>query len=254
LKYDWCSYAQIAKDATLAELQKPYRLMRGALDRVDRDICFSLCQYGNGKVWEWGASVGGNAWRTTGDITDTWISLSGIGFSEHNHENYAGPGHWNDPDMLVVGRVGWGPNVHPTRLSQNEQITHITLWSLVSSPLLIGCDMSEMDKFTIDVLSNDEVLAVNQDALGKTASRRWQDGRLEVWSRPLWDGTIAVGLFNRSQRAAKVTAKWSDLRLQGPQPVRDLWQQKDIGSFNNAFASTVPQHGAMLLKIGTPKP
>ena len=253
LKYDWCSYSQIAQDASLAELQKPYRVMRTALDRIDRDICFSLCQYGNGKVWEWGESVGGNAWRTTGDITDTWISLSGIGFSEHGHENYAGPGHWNDPDMLVVGRVGWGPNVHPTRLSQNEQITHITLWSLVSSPLLIGCDMSDMDKFTVDVLSNDEVLAVNQDPLGKTASRRWQDGRVEVWSRPLWDGTIAVGLFNRGQHAAKVTAKWSDLRLQGAQPVRDLWQQKNLGSFNNAFASTVPQHGAMLLKIGTPK-
>jgi len=253
LKYDWCSYAQIAKDASLEELQKPYRVMRTALDRVDRDICFSLCQYGNGKVWEWGASIGGNAWRTTGDITDTWISLSGIGFSEHGHENYAGPGHWNDPDMLVVGRVGWGPNVHPTRLSQNEQITHITLWSLVSSPLLIGCDISEMDKFTVDVLSNDEVLAVNQDSLGKTASRRWQDGRVEIWSRPLWDGTIAVGLFNRGQRAAKVTAKWSDLRLEGAQPVRDLWQQKDLGSFNNAFTSTVLQHGAMLLKIGRGK-
>jgi alpha-galactosidase len=119
--------------------------------------------------------------------------------------------------------------------------------------LLIGCDMSEMDKFTVDVLSNDEVLAVNQDPLGKTASRRWQDGRVEVWSRPLWDGTIAVGLFNRGQRAGKVTAKWSDLRLEGAQPVRDLWQQKDLGSFNNAFTSTVPQHGAMLLKIGRGK-
>jgi alpha-galactosidase len=254
LKYDWCSYSQIAKDASLAELQKPYRLMRTALDKVDRDICFSLCQYGNGKVWEWGASVGGNTWRTTGDITDTWISVSGIGFSEHGHENYAGPGHWNDPDMLVVGRVGWGPNVHPTRLSANEQITHITLWSLVSSPLLIGCDMSEMDKFTVDVLGNDEVLAVNQDALGKTASRRSQDGRVEVWSRPLWDGTLAVGLFNRGQRVAKVTAKWSDLGLQGAQPVRDLWQQKDLGAFNNAFAANVPQHGAMLLKVGRGKP
>ncbi len=253
LKYDWCSYSQIAKDTSLPELQKPYNVMRAALDMIDRDICFSLCQYGNGKVWEWGANTGGNAWRTTGDITDTWISLSGIGFSESGHEKYAGPGHWNDPDMLVVGRVGWGPNVHPSRLTPNEQITHITLWSLVSSPLLIGCDMSEMDPFTIDVLSNDEVLAVNQDSLGKTASRRSQDGRIEVWSRPLWDGTVAVGLFNRGLHAAKVTAKWTDLGLQGAQPVRDLWQQKDLGAFKDSFAATVPQHGAVLVKVGRGK-
>lgn len=250
LKYDWCSYSRIAKDSSLPELQKPYQVMREALDKIDRDIVYSLCQYGNGNVWEWAAQVGGNLWRTTGDITDTWISLSGIGFSEYAHDKFAGPGHWNDPDMLVVGRVGWGPNVHPTRLTANEQITHITLWSLVSSPLLIGCDMSEMDKFTIDLLSNDEVLEVNQDALGKTASRRSHDGRTEVWARPLWDGTIAVGLFNRGQHAAKVTAVWADLGLKGSQPVRDLWQQKDLGAFTDSFSATVPQHGAVLLKIG----
>lgn len=250
LKYDWCSYSRIAKDASLPELQKPYQVMRSAMDKVDRDIVYSLCQYGNGNVWEWGSQVGGNLWRTTGDITDTWVSLSSIAFSEHGHERFAGPGHWNDPDMLVVGRVGWGPNVHPTRLTQNEQMTHITLWSLVSSPLLIGCDMSEMDQFTVDVLSNDEVLEVNQDPLGKTASRRSRDGRVEVWARPLWDGTIAVGLFNRGQHAVKVTASWSDLGLRGSQPVRDLWQQKDLGAFKDSFSATVPQHGAILIKIG----
>ena len=252
LKYDWCSYSQIAKDRSLPELKKPYHVMRAALDRVDRDIVYSLCQYGNGDVWTWGAEVGGNLWRTTGDITDTWISLSNIGFSESGHEKYAGPGHWNDPDMLVVGRVGWGPNIHPTRLTPNEQITHITLWALVSSPLLIGCDMSELDKFTVDVLSNDEVIDVNQDPLGKPAGRRMQDGRVEVWARPLWDGTLAVGLFNRGQQAAKVTARWSDLGLQGGQPVRDLWQQKDLGVFRDSFSATVPQHGAVLVKIGRP--
>jgi alpha-galactosidase len=252
LKYDWCSYSQIAKDRSLPELKKPYHVMRAALDKVDRDIVYSLCQYGNGDVWTWGVEVGGNLWRTTGDITDTWISLSNIGFSESGHEKYAGPGHWNDPDMLVVGRVGWGPNIHPTRLTPNEQITHITLWALVSSPLLIGCDMSELDKFTVDVLSNDEVIDVNQDPLGKPAGRRMQDGRLEVWARPLWDGTVAVGLFNRGQQAANVTARWSDLGLQGSQPVRDLWQQKDLGVFRDSLSALVPQHGAVLVKIGRP--
>jgi len=250
LKYDWCSYTRIAKDRSLPELQRPYQVMRTALDKVDRDIVYSLCQYGMGNVWEWGNEVGGNLWRTTGDITDTWISLSNIGFSENGHEKFAGPGHWNDPDMLVVGRVGWGPNIHPSRLTQNEQMAHITLWSLVAAPLLIGCDMSEMDKFTIDLLSNDEVIDVNQDPLGRAGRRVSQDGRLEIWARPLWDGTLAVGLFNRGQTAIKVTANWSDLGLQGREPVRDLWQQRDLGTFAGAFSATVPQHGAVLVKIG----
>jgi alpha-galactosidase len=123
---------------------------------------------------------------------------------------------------------------------------------LQSAPLLIGCDMSAMDKFTIDVLSNDEVIDVDQDPLGKPAGRRSKDGRLEVWARSLWDGTMAVGLFNRSLEAAKVTARWSDLGLQGSQPVRDLWQQKNLGNFSDSFSTMVPQHGAVLVKIGRP--
>src|SRR5262249_21260321 len=146
---------------------------------------------------------------------------------------FAGPGHWNDPDMLVVGKVGWGPRLHPTRLTPNEQITHISLWSLLSAPLLIGCDMSQMDKFTLDLLTNDEVLEIDQDPLGKPASRRAKDGTVEVWARPLWDGAVAVGLFNLGDEAAKVTARWSDLGLTGSQPVRDLWQQKSLGKFKD---------------------
>jgi alpha-galactosidase len=250
LKYDWCSYGRIAKGNSLEELQKPYRVMRAALDQADRDIVFSLCQYGMGSVWEWGAEVGGNCWRTTGDITDTWGSLNSIGFSQDGHEKGAGPGHWNDPDMLVVGKVGWGPNIHPTRLNPNEQITHISLWCLLSSPLLLGCDMSQMDSFTLDLMTNDEVLDVNQDPLGKPAGRKAKEGMLEVWARPLWDGTMAVGLFNRGRERATVTAKWGDLGLTGRQSVRDLWQQKDLGSFTDSFTAAVPAHGAALVKIG----
>ncbi|HET7619598.1 MAG TPA: NPCBM/NEW2 domain-containing protein, partial [Vicinamibacterales bacterium] len=203
LKYDWCSYGEIAgRSPSLEEMKHPYVIMQRALKDVDRDIVYSLCQYGMGDVWEWGATVDGNLWRTTGDITDTWASMSGIGFNQNGHEAFAAPGHWNDPDMLVVGKVGWGPRVHDTRLTPNEQVTHITLWSLLAAPLLIGADMSNLDQFTIDLLSNDEVIAVDQDPLGKAARRVSRDGWTEVWARPLEDGSTAVGLFNRGPVAA----------------------------------------------------
>ncbi|MGO8750697.1 MAG: NPCBM/NEW2 domain-containing protein [Thermoguttaceae bacterium] len=250
LKYDWCSYGEIARNPDLAAFQKPYRVMRGALDHCSRDILYSLCQYGMGDVWKWGAEVGGNCWRTTGDITDSWNSMSGIGFGQAGHERYAGPGHWNDPDMLVVGKVGWGPSLHRTRLKPNEQITHISLWSLLAAPLLIGCDMTQMDAFTRALLTNDDVLAVSQDPLGKQARRIAKDGSREVWARPLVDGTIAVGLFNRGTEPATVKVTWSQLKLAGPQPVRDLWQQRDAGQFDAAYEATVPPHGTVLVKVG----
>ncbi len=219
LKYDWCSYGEIARNPDRAGLMKPYLVMRKGLDECSRDIVFSLCQYGMGDVWKWGAEVGGNCWRTTGDITDNWGSMAGIGFGQDGHEKYAGPGHWNDPDMLVVGKVGWGPSLHPTHLKPDEQITHISLWCLLSSPLLIGCDMSSMDPFTLALLTNDEVLAINQDPLGKPAGRISKSGQTEVWARPVFDGT-AVGLFNRGSQPAKVKVSWSDLKHQGPPPAR----------------------------------
>lgn len=252
LKYDWCSYGSIAKDESLAELQEPYRVMHKALDECGRDIVYSICQYGMGNVWQWGAEIGGNCWRTTSDIRDNWGSISSNGFSQDGHEKFASPGHWNDPDMLVVGKLGWGPNLQPTMLTPNEQITHITLWSLLSSPMLLGCDLSQMDQFTIDLMSNDEVLAVNQDPLGKPAGRKVKIDQAEVWARPLWDGTTAVGLFNRGPGASEITAQWSDIGIKGSQPVRDLWQQKNLGEHVNSFSATVPRHGAVLLKIGKP--
>ncbi len=253
LKYDWCSYGEIAPHPDLPALKKPYEVMRAALNQVPRDIVFSLCQYGMGDVWKWGTQVGGNCWRTTGDITDTWSSMSGIGFAQDGHEKFASPGHWNDPDMLVVGYVGWSANVRPTHLRPNEQYTHITLWCLLSSPLLIGCDMTRLDEFTRGLLTNDEVLAVNQDPLGRPAGRVAREGQLEIWARDLADGTKAVGLFNRGETETLVTAKWSDLGLHGKQPVRDLWRQQDLGQFADAFATPVPRHGVVLVKIGKAK-
>jgi alpha-galactosidase len=275
LKYDWCSYRpdlektrtrpvdfspmnQFLTNGTSEDVLKqmrPYAVMRSALDQANRDIIYSFCQYGNGNSWEWVGALGGNSGRTTYDIIDKWkspdgLSLSDIGFSQNGHEKFAGPGHFNDPDMLVIGKVGWGPRLHATRLTPNEQYTHISLWCLLASPLLIGCDMTQMDDFTLSLLTNDEVLEVDQDPLGRQAARVAQDGAFEVWAKDMEDGSKAVGLFNRSYKAGTVTVKWSDLGLTGKHKVRDLWRQKDLGKFKSEFKAEVPRHGVVLIKIG----
>jgi len=249
LKYDWCSYRKIAKDGSLPELQKPYRLMRAALDACGRDVVYMLCQYGMGQVWTWGAEVGGNTWRTTGDVTDTWESVSGIGFAHDAMAPFAGPGHWNDPDMLVVGRLGWGPEVRPTRLTQHEQLTHITLWSLLAAPLILGCDLTQLDDFTLALLTNPEVIEVDQDPLGKAARRVWRRGFEEVWARPLADGSRAVGIFNRSAWPRTIRVNWADLGLHGPQRVRDLWRRRDVGTFQEGYETRVEGHSAVMLRL-----
>jgi alpha-galactosidase len=253
LKHDWCSYSGIAKDESLAELQKPYIVMRDALAKTGRDIVFSLCQYGMGNVWEWGDKVGGNYWRTTGDLTDVWSNMAAVGFRQADRVKWSRPGHWTDPDMLVVGKVGWGPNIHDTRLTPNEQITHISLWAIQAAPLLIGADMAQFDRFTTDLMTNPEMLDINQDVLGRAGQRVFQQDRLEVWSKPLADGTTAVGLFNRGLQTAKMAARWSDIGVSGSQPVRDVWQLRDLGSFSGQFPIEVPAHGAVLVKVGRPK-
>ena len=255
LKYDWCSYGGIAPpNPTIADYQAPYVLMRQCLDHCSRDIVFSLCQYGMGDVWNWGKKVGGNLWRTTGDINDSWGSLSSIAFSQSDHASGAGPGGWNDPDMLVVGKLGWGDNIHQTGLTPNEQITHITMWSLLAAPLLLGCDLTKLDPWTKALMTNHDVLDVDQDPLGKPATRRFstEDG-VEVWSRPLWDGTTAVGFMNRAPQAQKITATWAQLGLAGRQPVRDLWLRKNLGDRSGELSAEVPSHGAKLFRIGRMK-
>jgi alpha-galactosidase len=259
LKYDWCSYGQTATNRTtptskqvrgydLPLLKKPYLLMGNYLRRQKRDIVFSLCQYGMGDVWEWGASVGGNSWRTTGDITDTWGSMSNIGFKQDRAAPFAGSGHWNDPDMLIVGQVGWG-HLHATRLTPDEQYTHISLWCLLSAPLLIGCDMEKLDDFTLSLLCNDEVLAVDQDSLGQEATCVASNGAVRVYAKDLDDGAKAVGLFNLGETRTNAVVNWSDLKLSGSRTVRDLWRQKDLGAFENGYAADVAPHGVVLVKI-----
>jgi alpha-galactosidase len=249
LKYDLCSYRQTVPTSTrvLADGQKPYQLMGDLLKKQPRDILFSLCQYGDLGVEKWGASVGGNSWRTTGDITDTWGSLSRIGFAQDKNAPYAGPGHWNDPDMLIVGKVGWG-NLHPTRLTPSEQYTHISLWCLLSAPLLIGCDMTQLDAFTLNLLENDEVIAIDQDVLGKQATTIAREGTTRVYAKKLADGSEAIGLFNLGENETPVTVKWADFGGKGKLAVRDLWRQKDLGKFKDSFTATVPRHGVVLIK------
>ena len=253
LKYDWCSYGNIAPRPDLADMKKPYEVMRSSLDKSGRDIVFSLCQYGMGDVYNWGKEIGGNLWRTTGDITDTWTSMSGIGFSHTPKAAGAGPGGWNDPDMLVVGKLGWGDHPRPTRLKPNEQITHISLWAMLGAPLIIGCDLTQIDDFTKDLLMNHDVIEIDQDQLGKVATLKKKDGTSEIWTRPLFDGTTAVGLFNRAPSKTKIVVRWSDLGLSGTQPVRDLWLRKNLRASSVGYSFDVPGHGAVLIKVGKPQ-
>ena len=256
LKYDLCSYGSMIRDHTEASVKPPYVKMAGMLAGVDRDIVYSLCEYGDGDVWKWGADpdVHGNLWRTHGDIDDVFSgSVYNIIESQAGLETYAGPGHWNDPDMLMVGYVGFG-HPHPTRLTRNEQLVHVSMWCMMAAPLLIGCDLTKIDPFTLAVLTNDEILDIDQDPLGKAASRVIKDdGGAEVWSRPLSDGTHAVALFNPLPLEQSITAPWTAIGVSGPQPVRDLWLHQDLGSIDQGYTATVPAHGIVVIKVGQPK-
>jgi alpha-galactosidase len=277
LKYDWCSYKpemeklrgnstnypvaaknwdEMPAGTSPASLIKPYELMHQALAAQPRDIVYSLCQYGMGDVWQWGDSVGGQCWRTTGDITDTWRSMSEIGFEQDPAAPYAKPGNWNDPDMLIVGEVGWG-RMHPTRLTPDEQYTHISLWCLLAAPLLIGCDMTKLDDFTLSLLTNDEVLAIDQDARGKQATCVIRDGDLRIYLKPLEDGGLAIGFFNVGQEPLKMNfSEFARLGIFGQQVVRDLWRQQDVATVNTAKDSlplTIPSHGVLLYKFTAAK-
>lgn len=249
LKYDWCSYGEIAPHPTLDEMKKPYLVMRNALDLVNRDIVFSYCQYGMGDVYKWGKQLGGNLWRTTGDINDSWASMSSIGFSHSIRSPYAGPGGWNDPDMLVVGRVGWGAP-HPSKLKPNEQVTHITLWSMLAAPLIIGCDMDALDDLTKRLLMNPEVVDVDQDELGQAAVKVWEDPSGQVWTRSLADGSKAVALFNLGSQKGRIRVPLAALGFERKGVrVRDLWQRSNFGLARGAISREVPAHGAILLKL-----
>ena len=251
LKYDWCHYTRVQVGKKTHDIETlPYRLMGEALKEQNRDIVFSLCQYGKDNVSTWGASVDGQCWRTTYDIVDTWHSMHSLLDQQTEHWPYAGPGAWNDPDMLIVGHVGWG-NMHPSRLTPNEQYTHISLWSMLCSPLLIGCDLTKLDDFTLSLLTNDEVIEVNQDPLGAAAARVAECEHADIWAKPMSDGSIVLALVNDATRPMEVeiTADFASLGLEGKWRVRDLWRQCDLGVFSGKFTDAVPHHATRLIRL-----
>ena len=240
LKYDWCSASRVyTPDQTT--MQAAYAKMGEALLASGLPMVYSLCQYGTLDVGEWGAKVGGNLWRTTGDIGDRWDSMQNIGFNlQMGREKYAAPGHWNDPDMLEIGNGG---------MSETEYRTHMSLWAILAAPLLAGNDLRDVAPGILEILNNKEAIAVDQDKLGKQGTRVSKQGDLEVWARPLEDGGYAVGLFNRGASAAQVTAQWSDIGIAGAHAVRDLWAHAGRGTASGSYSAEVPAHGVVLVKI-----
>jgi len=257
LKYDWCSYDNIGRRDTLPDLQKPYILVSKILKKQKRDIVLNLCQYGMGSVWKWGKEVGGQSWRTADDLGGSFegigTALFRDGFDVYNRDSlhlYAGPGGWNDPDYLLLGYLSnWKGKTVPTPLTPNEQYTQVSLWSIVAAPLIFSGDISRLDDFTLNLLTNDEVIEVDQDPLGKPGYRVSKDGDIEVWVRQLEDGSLAVGLFNRSENETNVAAYWKDLGITGQQKVRDLWRQKEIGEFKDKFTASVTRHGVVMIRM-----
>ncbi|MGH9970888.1 MAG: glycoside hydrolase family 27 protein [Pyrinomonadaceae bacterium] len=237
LKYDWCGARTLYTDE---EMPAIYQKMGDALLKTGRPIVYSLCQYGRLDVWKWGAEVGGNLWRTTGDIRDTWDSMTRIGFGQNELAPWAKPGHWNDPDMLEIGNGG---------MSDNEYKTHMSLWAILAAPLLAGNDLRSMSPATLAILTNREVIAVDQDKDGKQGARVSKSGDQEIWTKPLSGGGLAVGIFNRANADAPTTVYWSDLGINKKSRLRDLWEHKDIEWSGPEFSVTIPGHGVVLLRV-----
>jgi alpha-galactosidase len=236
LKYDWCGARNIYKDE---EMQAVYQKMGEALEATGRPTVYSLCQYGRADVWKWGPEVGGNLWRTTGDIRDAWDSMTRIGFAQDELGPYAKPGHWNDPDMLEIGNSG---------MNDNEYKTHMTLWSILAAPLIAGNDLRDMPRSIHDILTNREVIAIDQDKEGQQGRRVSKSGDQEIWLRPLATGAHAVALFNRGAADAEMTVNWAELKLK-PGHARDLWEHRDLKLAGAEYKATVPAHGVLLLRV-----
>jgi alpha-galactosidase len=248
LKYDWCK-------TTTQDGPSSYAIMHEALKASGRPIVFSICEWGTNKPWLWGKNVGGNLWRTTGDIQDRWAGkqkwpdgsccsygMLDIVDAQVGLESFAGPGHWNDPDMLHVGNGG---------MTNTEYRSHFSMWAMLAAPLMAGNDIATMSPEIKEILTNKEVIAVDQDSLGIEGRRVAKDGDIEVWSRPLQDGSRAVILFNRGAAEKEIATQWTDLGYPAhlSAQVRDLWQHKDLGRATGKFSAHVPSHGVVMLKI-----
>jgi alpha-galactosidase len=245
LKYDLCGLNEVMRAAPTPEaahqiMVDAYTKMRDALRSTGRPIVYSLCQYGNDAVWEWGTTVGGNLWRTTGDISDKYAKMAEIGFSQAGLARFAGPGHWNDPDMLEVGNGG---------MTTDEYRTHMSLWAILAAPLLAGNDLSTMTPETVALLTNRDVIAVDQDAAGKEGDRVSAEGPIEVWARTLADGSKAVGIFNRHHLPMTAHVDFRSLGYSTPLKARDLWLGKDLGIIGPVYDVKIPAHGVVFLRV-----
>jgi alpha-galactosidase len=238
VKHDWCGARTLY---TEADEQALYQKMGDALLASGRKIVYSLCQYGRVDVWKWGPDVGGNLWRTTGDIRDAWDSMSRIGFNQDKLAPYAGPGHWNDPDMLEIGNGN---------MTDTEYRTHMSLWSMLAAPLMAGNDVRDMTPAISEILLNREVIAIDQDKLGKQATRAVQKSDQEIWVRELAGGDTAVALFNRATDTATIKVMWAEIGLKkSPTQARDLWAHKDLKLSGAEYSTEVPGHGVVMLRV-----
>jgi alpha-galactosidase len=232
VKVDWCN-----SEGLDPEIQ--YAKIADALLATGRPIVFSICDWGVKAPWRWAGKFG-NLWRTTGDMSDTYSRMAEIGFGQSGLEKFAGPGHWNDPDMLEIGNGG---------MNQEEYRTHMSLWALLSAPLIAGTDLRSMTPETKELLTNPEAIAVDQDSKGVQGHRVWQEGSLQIWTKPLADGSQAVGLFNGTEDAIDITLQFKDIGVRGQAKVRDLWQHNDMGTLTDTFKANVASHGVVLVKV-----
>lgn len=238
VKYDWCSASKVYSPD---QMQTAYRKMHEAILSTGRPMVFSLCQYGLQAVWQWGASVGGNMWRTTADIGgDGYERVMFYGLQQNGLGKFAGPGHWNDPDILQIG-LG--------HLTHDEELSQMSLWCLLAAPLLAGNDLTHMSQATREILTNPDVIAVDQDPKGIEGHLISQEGPLEIWAKPLEDGSVAVGMFNLSLSKVPMTVRFKDVGMPNAVEVRNLWARKNLGVFRGAFPAEAPRHGVVLIKL-----
>jgi len=253
LKYDWCSYRfKVPAKPSLAEMKHPFELMGGLLKAQDRDILYNLCQYGQGEVWKWGAEAGGQSWRTAGDLGYELDRFFQVALENAAHREWNKPGSWNDPDYIQIGFMGPakpGQKGQPFALTPTEQYSFMSLWCLMAAPIFYSGDLAALDDFTLNVLGNREVIAVDQDSLGECARVVKIDEEKFLMVKTLADGSHALGLCNGGELPVTMTAPWADLGLAGPQRVRDLWRQQDLGEFPAAFIASVPRHGVVLVRV-----
>jgi alpha-galactosidase len=256
LKYDLCSYGDvIGKNVTVEALKVPYQLMGDLLKEQKRDIQMNLCEYGLGDVWEWGAEVGGQSWRTSGDLGFELNRIFDVAMANAKHAEFSGPGSWNDPDYIQIGYIGdarTNGNPKPCSLTPNEQYSFMSLWCLMASPLFYSGDMSKLDEFTINVLCNPEVIEIDQDPLGQSGRVVTLGEETFAMVKDLEDGSKAVGLFNRGEFETRVAIAWKDVGISGPQKLRDLWRQSDLGEFSGSFEAVIGRHGVVMLRMAKP--